>query len=153
MSQEQCRPYQHLQKLAILALCVRDGRALKSKCWGRHAASACLTLFLPICKCQLLMESCTEHPLHKEPKCTTQPRLYLAMGKGPHHENNRITTGHQLSDVTDVFNRKGSANFHTANWEVVGHWILNYLKTKTRVSPRTGPRTYHRFLQLTFKSF
>lgn len=68
----------------------------------------------------------------------------LAMGKGPHYENNWVTTGHQLSNVTDVLNRKGSANFHTANWEVVRHWILNYLKTKRRVSPRTGPRTHQR---------
>lgn len=64
------------------------------------------------------------------------------MGKGPHHENNWVTTGHQLSNITDVFNRKGSANFHTANWEVVRHWILNYLKTSRGVSPSTGPRTY-----------
>lgn len=63
------------------------------------------------------------------------------MGKGPHHENNWVTTGHQLSDVTDVVNGKGSANFHTANWEVVGDWILNYLKTKRKVSPRPGSQS------------
>lgn len=56
----------------------------------------------------------------------------LAMGKGPHYENNWVTTGHQLSNVTDVLNRKGSANFHTANWEVVRHWILNYLQKLLR---------------------
>lgn len=72
----------------------------------------------------------------------SEARLYLAMGKGPHHENNWVTAGHQLSHISDVRDGEGSANFHTANWEVVRHWILNYLRRKSKVSPRTSPRTY-----------
>lgn len=73
----------------------------------------------------------------------TEPRLYLAMGKGPHHENNWVTPGHQLSHITDVCHGKGSADFHTANWEVVRHWILNYLREKAKSAPEAAsPRTY-----------
>lgn len=59
-----------------------------------------------------------------------EPRPYLAMGKGPHHKNNRLIAGHQLSYITDGWDGKRSANFHTPNWEMIWHWILNYLKKK-----------------------
>lgn len=105
-------------------------------------------LYVPICKNgDFQNANCSWNPALSfclTKNISTEHRLYLAMGKGPHYENNWVTTGHQLSNVTDVLNRKGSANFHTANWEVVRHWILNYLKTKRRVSPRTGPRTHQR---------
>lgn len=41
------------------------------------------------------------------------------MGKGPHHKDNGVTAGRQLSHITDDRDRKRSANFHTPNWEVV----------------------------------
>lgn len=48
-----------------------------------------------------------------------EPRPYLAMSKGPHHEDNGVTAGRQLSHITDDWDGKRSANFHTPNWEVV----------------------------------
>lgn len=45
--------------------------------------------------------------------------VHLAMGKGPHHEDNRVTAGHQLSHITDNWDGERSANFHTSNWEVI----------------------------------
>lgn len=65
-----------------------------------------------------------------------EPRPYLAMGKGPHHKNNRVATGHQLSHITDDRDRKRSANFHTANWEMIRDWVLNYLKKERKISPK-----------------
>lgn len=48
-----------------------------------------------------------------------EPRPYLAMGKGPHHKNNRVAAGDQLSHITDDRDGKRSTNFHTSNWEVI----------------------------------
>lgn len=56
----------------------------------------------------------------------------LAMGKGPYHEHNGLATRHQLSHITGDWDRKRSANLHTANWEMVRHWILDYLQKLLR---------------------
>lgn len=85
-----------------------------------------------------------------------EPRPYLAMGKGPHHKNNRVAARYQLSHITNSWGGKRSANFHTPNWEVIWHWILNYLKKKRKMSPRNILRTLpptSRCQYLTFKSF
>lgn len=86
------------------------------------ACSSALSLYFPAhkdkdhpyCKCS---EFCNKRQLHEESR--VEPRPYLAMGKGPHHEDNRVTAGHQLSHITDNWDGERSANFHTSNWEVI----------------------------------
>lgn len=52
----------------------------------------------------------------------------LAMGKGPYFISNRVAAGHQLLHITDNWDGKRSTSFHASNWEMISHWILNYLQ-------------------------
>lgn len=48
-----------------------------------------------------------------------EPRPYPAVGKGPHHKDNRVAAGHQLPHIADDRGGKRSADFHAPNREVM----------------------------------